>query len=122
MGNRKKPGFLHEIKRDLAALNKSIKDFLFNKDFPTIRAMDHWVGLKNKEEDDIWGSDPVHIKQEHYKILVGGVKITLDKITPKRRRESAGNATVKRGRQDSRGRGAGDRGRSGPPTAGWAGH
>jgi hypothetical protein len=58
MGNRKKPDFLHEMKRDLAALNKSIKDFLFNNDFPTIRAMDPWVGLKTSRRNRSGGATP----------------------------------------------------------------
>jgi hypothetical protein len=109
MGNRTKPDFLAEMKSDLAVLNKSIKDLLFNEDFSNTRAMDPWVGLKNKDVTEVWGRDPIHIKQDHFKILVGGVKIMLDKITPKHRRGSARNVTVKRGRSDSYGWGGGDK-------------
>jgi hypothetical protein len=58
MGNRIKPDFFLDMKTDLAALKKSIKNFLFNDDYSNVRAMDPWVGLKNIKATDIWGRDP----------------------------------------------------------------
>jgi hypothetical protein len=56
----------------------------------------------------------VHIKRELMKHLVEGVQITLDKITPKRRRDSVESSGSKRVRGGGRGGGGGGRG---PGTA-----
>jgi hypothetical protein len=114
MANRTEPGFFQRMKQDLAVLNKEIKDFLFNDDYQNVRAMDPWVGLKNLGPDMVWGEDPVHIKRELMKHLVEGVQITLDKITPKRRRDSVESSGSKRARGGGRGGGGGGRG---PGTA-----
>jgi uncharacterized membrane protein YgcG len=110
MANRTEPGFFQKMKQDLAALNKEIKDFLFNDNYQNVRAMDPWVGLKNMGPDMVWGEDPVHIKKELMKHLVEGVQITLAKITPKRRQDSVEASRNKRARGGSRG-GDGGRGR-----------
>jgi hypothetical protein len=85
------------MKRDLAALNRTVKEFLHHDGYDNIRAMDLWVGLKNLEPDQLWGPDPVHIQRNHMEQLVRGVNITLEKVSPKKRREStAGDRTAKR--------------------------
>jgi uncharacterized membrane protein YgcG len=107
MVNRKEPDFFQKMKQDLAALNKEIKEFLFNDDYQYMRVMDPWVGLKNMSPDTVWGADPVHIRQDHMKHLVEGVQITLAKITPKRRRDSVEASGNKRSRGGSRSGGGG---------------
>jgi 5-keto 4-deoxyuronate isomerase len=64
MANRVAPGFFNNMKRDLAALNRTIKEFLHHDGYENIRAMDPWNGLKNLEPDQIWGTDSVHVKAE----------------------------------------------------------
>jgi hypothetical protein len=51
--NREAPGFFNNKKRDLAALNRSIKDFLHHDGCEYIRAMDPWVGLKHLDLDQL---------------------------------------------------------------------
>jgi hypothetical protein len=88
MANRCTPGFLTKMKSELDGINRTIKEFLHNLGYNNIRAMDPWVGLGQLDVKQIWGTDPVHIKREHLAKLVEGVKITLSKLAPKRRRDS----------------------------------
>jgi uncharacterized membrane protein YgcG len=127
MGNRIEPGFFLKMKQDLAAVNKEIKDFLYNDDYQHVRAMDPWIGLRHLSPESIWGADPVHMREEHLRYVVEGVQITLAKITPKKRRGSAANSGSKRARSfpgrgggGSRGVGGG-RGGHGGITAGRGG-
>jgi uncharacterized membrane protein YgcG len=113
MPNRRRAAFLEEMKGDLAAANKVIKDFLFNDDYTNVRAMDPWMGLRSTPLEELWGPDPVHIKECHMHLIIKGVDLTLAKIKPKRRRESDAGGGHKRGRSDSADRGARGRGRGG---------
>jgi hypothetical protein len=79
MPNRRKASFLDEMKGDLAAANKVIKDFLFNDDYTNVRAMDPWVGLRSTPLEELWGPDPVHIKECHMHQIIKGVDLTLAK-------------------------------------------
>jgi hypothetical protein len=113
MPNRRRASFLEEMKGDLAAANKVIKDFLFNDDYTNVRAMDPWVGLRSTPLEELWGPDPVHIMECHMHQIIKGVDLTLAKIKPKRRRESDAGGGHKRGRSESADRGARGRGRGG---------
>jgi hypothetical protein len=88
MANRCMPGFLAKMKKELEILNRTIKEFLHGDGYNNIRSMDPWVGLRHLETNQIWGTDPVHIKRDHLACLAEGVKITLSKISLKRWRES----------------------------------
>jgi hypothetical protein len=78
-----------------------------------VRVMNPWVGLRGTSPSNIWGEDPVYIRKEMMPRLAEGVKITLNKISLKRR--SDGNEPeTKRGRSLSAasrggGGGSGDR-------------
>jgi hypothetical protein len=122
MPNRRRAAFLEEIKGDLAAANKVIKDFLFNDDFTNVRDMDPWVGLRNMPLEELWGQDPVHIKECHLHHLIKGVDLTLAKIKPKRRRDSDDSGSQKRGRSDSADRGGRGRGGAGGNRGGRGGY
>jgi hypothetical protein len=88
MANRSTPGFMTKMKKELEVVNRTIKEFLHGDGYNNIRAMDPWVGLRHLETSQIWGNDPVHVRKENLPCLVEGVKITLSKISPKRRRDS----------------------------------
>jgi hypothetical protein len=101
MANRVAPGFFANMKKDLAALNRTVKEFLHHDGYDNIRAMDPWVGLKNLEPDQLWGTDPIHIRRNQMEHLVRGINISLEKLAPKKRREqAAGERTAKRIRLD----------------------
>jgi hypothetical protein len=120
MANRVAPGFFNNMKRDLAALNRTIKEFLHHDGYENIRAMDPWNGLKNLGPDQIWGTDPVHVKTEHLGNLVRGVQISLEKLTPKKRRDSnaaaAAAGQAKRQRTERGSEGSLSGGQSQPST------
>jgi hypothetical protein len=77
------------------------------------------VALRDVGIEELWGSDPVHIKREYIPKLVEGVKITLAKIVPKRKNEdqSVGNPSKKR-RVGSVGSAGGNAGSSSAAGAG----
>jgi hypothetical protein len=110
MANRVAPGFLSNMKRDLAALNRTVKDFLHNDGYENIRAMDPWVGLRQLEPPQLWGADPVHIKPEHMVHLVRGVQIALERVSAKKRRDSDAPASKAKKRRTERGSGDGSGG------------
>jgi hypothetical protein len=105
MGNRKAPEFFAHMKEDLARTVRVLKEFMHNDDYQNIRVMDPWVGLRHLQPGIIWGEDPVHVKPEHFKKMVEGVKLTLGKISPKRRRDSFSGNVQKRGRLGGGGEG-----------------
>jgi uncharacterized membrane protein YgcG len=108
MANRVATGFFGNMKKDLVALNRTVKEFLHHDGYENIRAMDPWVGLKNLEPDQLWGTDPIHIRRSQMEHLVRGVKISLEKLAPKKRREqAAGDRTAKRIRLDGEAAGGG---------------
>jgi hypothetical protein len=118
MPNRKSPRFLERMVSDLAVLQKSIKDFLFNENLRSARAMDPWVGLREMQVSSLWGADPLHVRQEHFGPLVEGVRITADKIAnngnAKRRMGGPESSESKRSKSDShRGDGGSNTGRGG---------
>jgi hypothetical protein len=98
MANRAAPSFLPNMKRDLATCNRVIKEQLHKDGYDNVRCLDPWVALRDVGIEELWGSDPVHIKREYVPKLVEGVKITLAKIVPKRKNEdqSVGNLSKKR--------------------------
>jgi uncharacterized membrane protein YgcG len=116
MPNRRQATFFNDMKADLSGVNKVIKDFLYNDDFSNVRGMDPWVGLCNTPVEELWGQDPVLVKDVHINQLIKGVDLALTTIKPKRRRDTDPNSTMKRGRLDSRGRGRGGGGGSGSGT------
>jgi hypothetical protein len=98
MANRAAPSFLPNMKKDLATCNRVIKEQLHKDGYDNIRCLDPWVALRDVGIEELWGSDPVHIKREHVPKLVESVKIALAKIVPKRKNEdqSMGNLNKKR--------------------------
>jgi hypothetical protein len=90
MANRATPGFETKMLADLATVQRTLKEFLHNEGYVNIRAMDPWVCLKKLKKEEIWGDDAVHIRNEMYKLLVDGVKFTISKMSPKRKRDSLG--------------------------------
>jgi hypothetical protein len=124
VANRQQRGHLDSLLSNLEEVHKCIRDFLFVEGLRHARVMNLWVGLRGSSPSNIWGKDPVYIKKEMMPRLAEGVKITLNKISLKRR--SDGNEPeTKRGRSQaasSRGGGSstGDRlgggGGGGRPT------
>jgi hypothetical protein len=98
MANRATPGFETKMLADLATVQRTLKEFLHNNGYVNIRTMDPLVCLKKEE---IWWDDAVHIRHEMYKLLVDGVKFTISKMSPKRKRDSlSGDPDSKRRKPD----------------------
>jgi hypothetical protein len=124
MPNRSQPGFLDNMVKELEEVHKQVRDFLFVEGLRHVRVMNPWIGMRGSSPSNIWGEDPVLIKTELMPKLVEGVKITLTKITIKRRGDTT-TPEPKRSRsvaeQDSarggtRGSGGGGRGGAGAGT------
>jgi hypothetical protein len=87
MPNRRKRTFLEETLADLEVFKKGLKDVLFSNNLRFGRVMDPWVGLRHLPNEEIWGKDPVHLRNHLYEVLVDGVLITEAKIGGKRKQE-----------------------------------
>jgi hypothetical protein len=87
MANRAAPSFFTNMKKDLATVNRIIKELLHKDGYDNVRCLDPWVALRDISTDDLWGTDPVLIKREHVPRLVDSVKIALAKIVPKRKND-----------------------------------
>jgi uncharacterized membrane protein YgcG len=85
MPNRTQPGFLDNMVKELEEVHKQVRDFLFVENLRHVRVMNPWIGLRGASPSNIWGEDPVLVKAEMLPKLVEGVKITITKITIKRR-------------------------------------
>jgi hypothetical protein len=75
--------------KELEEVHKHIRDFLFVEGLRHVRVMNPWVGLRGSSPANIWGEDPVLIKTAMLPKLVEGVKLTLSKITLKRRSDNS---------------------------------
>jgi uncharacterized membrane protein YgcG len=106
VANRLQRGFLDTVLASLEDVHRSTRDFLFMEGMRHARVMNPWVGLRSTSPSNIWGEDPVYIKKEVMTLLAEGVKITLNKISLKRRGEGD-EPDTKRGRRQTGGGGDG---------------
>jgi hypothetical protein len=113
MANRAAPNFLSGMIKDLANVNRTIKELLHADGYDNIRSIDPWIGLRDISFESLWGADPVHIKRERVPKLVEGVKIALTKISPKRKNEEQSGGSSKRRRVGSNNGGGGGGGGGG---------
>jgi hypothetical protein len=119
MPNRSQPGFLDNMVKELEEVHKQVRDFLFVEGLRNVRVMNPWIGMRGSSPSNIWGEDPILVKPEMLPKIVEGVKITMTKISIKRRGDTT-TPEPKRSRsvadQDSArggGRGGGGGGRGG---------
>jgi hypothetical protein len=98
MANRAAPNFISSMIKDLATVNRAIKEFLHADGYENIRSIDPWVGLRDINIESLWGTDPVHIKREYVPKIVEGVKIALTLISQKRKNEDPSGGASKRRR------------------------
>jgi hypothetical protein len=114
MPNRTQPGFLDNMVKELEEVHKQVRDFLFVENLRHVRVMNPWIGLRGVSPSNIWGEDPVMVKTEMLPKLVDGMKITITKITIKRRGD---NSTP----EPKRSRGGAEPGRAGGGPRGGGG-
>jgi hypothetical protein len=96
--NRRGQRFLEDVLEDLEGVHKSLCDFLFKENLRHVRAMNPWIGLRGLSPANIWGDNPVLIRKEAMVHVAEGVRITLNKMTIKRRRDSVDTEEQKRSR------------------------
>jgi hypothetical protein len=96
--NRLRRDFLESQLGHLEEVHTCTRDFLFVEGLRHARVMNPWVGIRGSSPSNIWGEDPVYIRREMMTKLTDGVKITLNKITLKRRGDGEEPET-KRGRR-----------------------
>jgi hypothetical protein len=87
--NRGQSGFLNNMVGELEELHKNVRDFLFVEGLRHVRIMNPWVGMRGTSPTNIWGEDPIMVLPAVLPKLVEGVKLTLSKITLKRRSDNA---------------------------------
>jgi hypothetical protein len=101
MANRAAPNFISSMIKDLATVNRAIKEFLHADGYENIRSIDPWVGLRDINIESLWDTDPVHIKSEYFPKIVEGVKIALTLISQKRKNDDPLGGASKRRRMGS---------------------
>jgi uncharacterized membrane protein YgcG len=132
VANRQQRGFLDTVLESLEEVHRCTRDYLFTEGMRHARVMNPWVGLRSTSPSNIWGEDPVYIKKELMPRLAEGVKITLNKISLKRRgegeepetkrgRRQPGGNSGGEGRRDSYSRGGSSRGSGGGSGGGRGG-
>jgi hypothetical protein len=62
--NRTGPDYKKKMMADLDLMRRNLKDFIFKEGNRNMKLFDPNVNLRGLEEDDIWGSDPVHLRPE----------------------------------------------------------
>jgi hypothetical protein len=121
ISNRFQRDFKSTLTAKLADLKGNLKSFLFMNGYKNTVVLDPAVDLRDKRDEDIWGDDPVHPREEFYLVLARSVTILEAGGKNKRRAEDNDDPPAKaqrpgpaasRGREPSwRGGGGSIRGR-----------
>ena len=72
--NRKNPDFESKIQEELSACGSNIKKYLFTTGMRHGRVMDPARNLRGLSAAEIWGSDPVHPREEIYDLMDDSVR------------------------------------------------
>jgi hypothetical protein len=102
--NRADPEYKPKMMKDLDTLKRNYKDFIFRDGRRSMKILDPNVDLRGLEDDDIWGTDPVHPKNNVYKKIAEGIVKMTGELPGKRRRSDSQDDQQP---GPSRGRGAG---------------
>ena len=98
--NRGSEDFFPKLKEELAACSGNIKNYLFTNGLRHGRVMDPARCMRDMSADEIWGSDPIHPREEIYSMIADGV-LTVEKTCgsgqKKRKFAQADNTTFQGG-------------------------
>jgi hypothetical protein len=129
MPNRRQAGFEANLVRDLRDTAENLRDFLFTSGFKQYKVLDPGVSWRNRDNDYLWGVDPVHPSDAAYSLLADGalhICNIMESGARKRARTSSTETGVpgpsaalirqqgSRGARSGAGGGAGDGHRGGP--------
>jgi hypothetical protein len=84
--NRADPEYKPKMMKDLDTLKRNYKDFIFRDGRRSMKILDPNVDLRGMEDDDIWGPDPVHPKNNVYQKIAEGIVKMAGELSGKRRR------------------------------------
>jgi hypothetical protein len=113
--NRTGP-FRQYLRKDLKEAADNLRDFCFTTGYKMIKVLDPVVSWREKDEDQLWGDDPIHITELAYTLMANGVNsmVTSMESGGKKRARTNSIKTGEPGPQATINRSAG-RGRGGPP-------
>jgi hypothetical protein len=90
--NRGRPGFEANLICELKSVAENLRDFMFTSGYKLFKVLDPNVSWRGKQKEEIWGDDPVHPKEEGYKLMAQGVIIintTMESGAKKRARTNS---------------------------------
>jgi hypothetical protein len=110
MPNRKLRTFEHQLHMDLKETAENFRDFLFTSGHKLIKVLDPAVSWRGKDNDSLWGADPVHPTDMGYGLLADGAAMLLRHMESGARKRPRANSFetgpsgrephLNRGRQD----------------------
>jgi hypothetical protein len=66
MPNRAAADFSQQLKTELLWVATNLKDFLYTAGYRNIKVLDPGSVFRGREDDQIWGDDPVHPSDAAY--------------------------------------------------------
>jgi hypothetical protein len=75
ISNRFQRNFRDTLMSKLADLRANLKNFLFMNGYQNMVVLDPAVDLRDRRDEDVWGEDPVHPKEDFYNVLAWSVTV-----------------------------------------------
>jgi hypothetical protein len=75
VSNRRNPSFKADLLEALELHKRVIKDFLYLAHLRNIKVVDPVVDLRGMPDEEVWGTDPVHPREEVYRQLAAGIMV-----------------------------------------------
>jgi hypothetical protein len=105
--NRRFQDFKQHTLNSLDMMRRNFKDFLYFAGMRSVKVLDPCMDIRGMEDDEVWGTDPIHRQPLVYsKIVTGVVKMTnnMAESEHKRRRTDSLEGQEVRGNEASCGR------------------
>jgi hypothetical protein len=74
MPNRAAADFSQQLKSELRGVSANLKDFLYTAGYRNIKVLDPGTIFRGREDDQIWGDDPIHPVEAAYELLAAAGK------------------------------------------------
>jgi hypothetical protein len=74
MPNRAAADFAQQLKAELRGVSANLKDFLYTAGYRNIKVLDPNAIFRGREDDQIWGDDPIHPVEAAYDLLAAAGK------------------------------------------------
>jgi hypothetical protein len=106
VANRLDRGYKQSMERQLEGVAKKFKNLFYNSGKRLTRVLDTGYNIRQKDDADVWGVDPVHPIEAIYRSIVASIlqmaatlKQTEERVESKRRREESQEDILPRSRR-----------------------